>query len=144
MPEPFLLTDPFIVPLVAAAPAGLRWLDCTPVLVTVPDGRFAAAPAELTDDVGLVADPALFMVPEVVTFSLIDGVVLTTDDLEGETAFVSETLDVETLFGVTLPDEACTLVAELLATVLFLLTVLLVPMPPLTDAPLLNTLSEPV
>ena len=137
---------PLTVPPVVAAPAGLRWLDCTVVLLTVLAGRLAPVPAETVGPDGLVVDPALFTVPLEGTalFSLTEGLVLTTEDLEADPPLVTVPLVVVTLFGVTLPVEACALVVVLPVTELFLLTVLLVPMPPLVDTPLAKTLSEPV
>lgn len=148
---------PLIVPLVVAAPAGLRWLACTPVLPTVPAGRPAPVPSETVAPDGLVADVALLTVPVdgivrcpagclpvTALFSLTEGVVLTTEDLDTELPFVTEPLEVVTLFGVTLSEEACDLVAVFPAMELFLLMVLLVPIPPLVETPLANTLSEPV
>lgn len=74
---------------------------------------------------------------------LIDGVVLTTDDL------FAAGLDVTVLLAVALPDdspeEACIRLPAVRPSVpLFLLTVLLDPIPPLSEEPLPNTLSEPV
>lgn len=148
---------PLTVPLVVAAPAGLRWLDCTVVLFAVLAGRLAPVPAETVGPDGLAVDPALLTVPlegfvscpagclpVTALFSLIDGVVLTTEDLEADPALVAVPLVVVTLFGVTLPEDACALVVVLPAAELFLLMVLLVPMPPLVDTPLAKTLSDPV
>lgn len=72
---------------------------------------------------------------------LMDGVVLTIEDLladepADETAVLPEALVRDDVFP-----EAWTLLAVLL---LFLLTVLLVPIPPLSDVPLLKTRSDPV
>ena len=89
--------------------------------VNVPDGRLAAA-----------------------AWSLIVGVVLVTVDLPAAVPFVSVPLTVVTRLGTVLPAADCALVVVLEARVLFLLTVLLLPMPPLSDVPLANTLSEPV
>lgn len=148
---------PLTVPLVVAAPAGLRWLDCTVVLFTVLAGRLAPVPAETVGPDGLVVDPALFTVPlegfvscpagclpATALLSLTEGVVLTIEDLEADPALVAVPLVVVTLFGVTLPEDACALVVVLPAAELFLLTVLLVPMPPLVETPLAKTLSDPV
>lgn len=145
------------MPLAVAAPAGLRWFDCTPVLVTADEGRLAPDPDEPMVVAGrdAVAEPALptlpdglLTAPEVcapVTLSLIDGVVLTTVDLLVVLPLVAVPLVADvTLFGVVLPAVACDLVVVLPATVLFLLTVLLLPMPPLSEVPLPNTLSDPV
>ena len=79
------------------------------------------------------------------TFSLIDGVVLTTVDLLAVLPLVALPLVADvTLFGVVLPAAACALVVVVPAAVLFLLTVLLLPMPPLSEELLPNTLSDPV
>ena len=158
MPELFLSKVlPLTVPLVVAAPAGLRWLDCTVVLFTVLAGRLAPVPAETVGPDGLVVDPALLTVPlegfvscpagclpATALFSLTEGVVLTIEDLEADPALVAVPLVVVTLFGVTLPEEACALVVVLPAAELFLLMVLLVPMPPLVETPLAKTLPDPV
>ena len=74
-----------------------------------------------------------------------EGVVLTTDVL----LVLDAELEVTFLSAAVLPEdalpEACARLAVLLPVVLlFLLTVLLLPMPPLSDVPLANTLSEPV
>ena len=80
-PDPLLTaSDPFIVPLVVAVPAGLLWLLCAGVLLTVPNGRLAA-----------------------VALSLIVGVVLTTEDLPLEMPFVSVPLTAVTRLGAVLP-----------------------------------------
>ena len=72
------------------------------------------------------------------------GVVLTTDDLLAEDdAPTAEVLPADVLPDALLP-EACTLLEVVLPVLLFLLTELLVPMPPLSDEPLLNTRSDPV
>lgn len=73
-----------------------------------------------------------------------EGVVLTTDvllvlDAELEVTFLSTAVLPED----TLP-EACARLAVLLPVVLFLLTVLLLPIPPLSDELLPNTRSDPV
>lgn len=125
------------VPPVLADTAGLRWLDCTPVLViapvllTLPDG-LATVP---------VAVPAV-CVPE--ALSLIAGVVLTIEDLEAELPFVVVTREDVPLLVTTLSDVVCFLVVVLPAIELFLLTVLELPMPPLkADLPP-EILSDPV
>ena len=110
----------------------------------------------------VLAEPALFIVPDVglvtfpegllpaIMFSLTEGFVLTTVDLEAAVPLVAVPLVAEvalsgvTRVGVSLPDAFCTLDVLLPDTVLFLLTVLRLPMPPLSDEPLPNTLSDPV
>ena len=83
---------------------------------------------------------ALFLTA--VFWSLIDGVVLTTDDLlADEAAPTAEVLPAEVLPDAVLP-EACTLLEVVLPVLLFLLTELLVPMPPLSDELLPNMRSE--
>lgn len=132
-------------------------MDCTPVLVTADAGRLAPAPEEPIAVAGrvIVAEPVLLTLPEglvtvpavcvPVALSLIDGVVLTTVDLFAVLPLVSVPLVADvTLFGVVLPAVACALVVVVPVAVLFLLTVLLLPMPPLSEEPLPNTLSDPV
>lgn len=154
--ELFLSVEPLTVPLVVA-PAGLRWFDCI-LLGTVPDGRATEEPEPVvTAGRGAVAEPALLTLPDegvfnvpagllpAVALSLIEGVVLTTVDLFAVLPFVAVPLVADvTLVGVVLPAAASALVLVLPAIVLFLLTVLLLPMPPLREVLLLNTLSEPV
>ena len=72
---------------------------------------------------------------------LIEGVVLTTDDLLVRADLAEDTVLPPAALPEDIPVEAWTRFAELL---LFLLTVLLFPMPPLSDELLPNTLSEPV
>lgn len=124
----------------------------------MPDGRLAAVPDELIVVAGrlVVTDPALLMVPDAgavtvpdgrlaaVAWSLIVGVVLVTDDLPAAVLFVSEPLDVVTRVGTALPDVGWVLVVVPEATVLFLLIVLRLPIPPLRELLPANTLSEPV
>lgn len=116
----------------------------------VPAGRPAAVPAEPMVVAGrlAVAEPALLREPEgrlaAVALSLMAGVVLTTVDLPVGAPFVSVPLTVVTLLGTDLPADDWVLVVVLEATVLFLLTVLLLPMPPLSEVLPANTLSEPV
>lgn len=138
-----VLLLPTVLPLSTDAPgvvvtAGLRWLDCDvkPVLpVDVAGMPTLACPlpaAPFTDD----------PVFRTAVFSFLrDGVVLTTEDLladepAGEMDVLPETLVRDEVFP-----EACALPTLLL---LFLLTELLVPMPPLSEVPLLKTRSEPV
>lgn len=117
-PDPLLTaSDPFIVPLVVAVPAGLLWLLCAGVLLTVPEGRLAAAPDEPIVAAGrlVVAEPALLIVPDAgavnvpdgrlaaAALSLIVGVVLTTEDLPLEMLFVSVPLTAVTRLGAVLP-----------------------------------------
>lgn len=126
------------VPVEDAA-AGLRWLDCeaTPVL----------PPEVLPEDAGPLdtdvwADAAVLR-PAVLSF-LTDGVVLTTEDLAAVEDVEVTVLPGEVLPEDTLPDD-CARVAVLLPVVLLLLlTVRLVPMPPLRVEPLPNSLSDPV
>lgn len=112
----------------AAVVAGFLWFDGVPVLTRplVLTGRLADVPA----------------VVEAVFPPLVDGLVLTTDDLFVDGVPVDDTF----LPADGLPEDsdACTLLAVLLAEVLLLLTLLLVPTPPLRDAELPNTLSEVV
>lgn len=136
-----LLLLPPVLPLSTDAPgvvtAGLRWLDCDvkPVLPVEAAGLPTLACPRL--EVPFTADPVL----RTAVFSFLrDGVVLTTEDLladepADETAVLPETL----VRDEVLP-EACALPTLLL----FLLTELLVPMPPLSEVPLLKTRSEPV
>ena len=90
---------------------------CAGVLLTVPDGRLAAAPDEPIVAAGrlVVAEPALLIVPDTGTvnvpdgrlaaaaLSLIVGVVLTTEDLPLEMLFVSVPLTAVTRLGTVLP-----------------------------------------
>ena len=72
---------------------------------------------------------------------LVEGVVLTTDDLLTE----DDGLETVALPPATLPDDTpVDAWARLAEVLLFLLTVLLVPIPPLSDELLPNTLSDPV
>lgn len=111
--------------LSVATAAGLRWLDCDETavpLLTVPDEPLLMVPA-----VGFATLPAGLAATLSV---LVEGVVLT--------AVVLLTLD--------LPDEGVLVTDEavLLPVLSFLLTVLLLPMPPLSEDVLPNTLSDPV
>lgn len=75
----------------------------------------------------------------------IAGVVLTIEDLLAEDDVPDVTVLSEAFTLEDVPPEACALLAVLLpAVLLLLLTVLLVPMPPLRDVPLVNTRSDPV
>ena len=90
---------------------------CAGVLLTVPEGRLAAAPDEPIVAAGrlVVAEPALLIVPDAgavnvpdgrlaaVALSLIVGVVLTTEDLPVEMPFVSVPLTAVTRLGTVLP-----------------------------------------
>lgn len=90
---------------------------CAGVLLTVPDGRLAAAPDEPIVAAGrlAVAEPALLIVPDAgavsvpdgrltaAALSLIVGVVLTTEDLPVEMLFVSVPLTAVTRLGTVLP-----------------------------------------
>ena len=74
--------------------------------------------------------------------SLLEGAVLTTEDL----LTAGCTLDADVLPFVVLRDEipAEAWMRLAVAVLLFLLTVLLLPIPPLREDPFPNTLSEPV
>lgn len=90
---------------------------CAGVLLTVPDGRLAAASDEPIVAAGrlAVAEPALLIVPDAgavsvpdgrlaaVALSLIVGVVLTTEDLPVEMLFESVPLTAVTRLGAVLP-----------------------------------------
>lgn len=152
---------PFIFPLPPFCTAGLLWLDCVPVtrfavpvaFLTTPIGRddeMLPGDEETVAETGRPADTGLPVdLPDAVSLFLIEGVVLTTVDLFAETLFEGflEAFpeDAVTLFGVSLPVFACPLVnAAVFAWDSFLLTVLRLPIPPLTEEPLANTRSEPV
>lgn len=115
-------------PVVVVLAAGLRWLDCdvvTPVLP--PAGR--EADTEPLDVLFCIEAPVLR--PLVLLF-LMAGVVLTTDDLAAD-----DDVDVTVLPADGLP-AACTRLTVAFPAVLPLrLTVLLLPMPPLSEELLL-------
>ena len=125
-----------------AVTAGLRWFACdaNPVLPVDTAGR-------LSEDEPLPAAPwTVAAVLRTAVLPLrIAGVVLTIDDLLAEEDVPDAIVLSEALILEDDPPEACALLAVLLpAVLLFLLTVLLVPMPPLSEVPLLNTRSDSV
>lgn len=137
MPEP-LFTDEGVLPLYedplplfVVTPAGLRWLDCDEtdegVRPGAPIGRLDELVPLLTVPVaGLVTLPAGLAdtLSVLVVGVVLATVVLLTADLPDEGVLVTE--------------------AVLLPVLSFLLTVLLLPIPPLIDEVLPNTLSDPV
>lgn len=119
--------------------AGLRWLDCDEYPVLSVETACLLPEDEPLSEVPWTAVPVL----RTAVFSLrIDGVVLTTEDLLVVDPVLAAVLP-EASVRDDVPPEACTLLTVLLPEV-FLLTVLLVPMPPLSEDPLENTRSEPV
>lgn len=121
LPEPALALSR--VPACAALAAGLRWLACDVTPVLPPAGR--EADTEPLDVLFCIEAPVL---RPVVLLFLMAGVVLTTDDLE-----VDDDVDATVLPADGLP-AACARLTVALAVVLPVrLTVLLLPMPPLSE-----------
>ena len=132
-----------MLPLSTDAPdvtvaAGRRWLDCELNPVRPVDAVWLPELAEPLPAVPCTAGPVL---RTAVFPFLMDGVVLTIEDLLADEPADEATVLPEALVRDDVFPEACTLLAVVL---LFLLTVLLVPMPPLSDVPLLKTRSDPV